>query len=145
MNKIIVDTNILFSAILKVDSIISKILIENNEKYIFLTPDFTLIEINKHKEKLIKLADYNHIEYDEIYHLIFCNVIVLNNNIIPNQIFKDAKDICIDIDINDSIYVAYSLYFNAKLWTGDKKLISGLRRKNIEITIDTNEILRNIL
>ena len=140
MDSIIVDTNILFSAILKIDSIISKIIIENN-KFTFYTPDFSIDELNKHKDKLIKLAKYEQHEYDEIYNIIFRRVIILNNNIIPNKIIVKAREYCKNIDEKDTIFVAYALFFNSKLWTGDKKLITGLKNQNLDITIDTYELL----
>ncbi len=140
MLSLVVDTNLLFSAILKLESIISKIIIHNENRFTLYTPDYTLFEIQKHKSKLIKLSNYSEEEYDEIYNLIFHRVIVLNNNIIPNKYFKLAEEYCVDIDINDSIYVAYALYFNSKLWTGDKKLINGLKDKGLDITIDTTKL-----
>ena len=140
MDSIIVDTNILFSAILKIDSIISKIIIENN-KFTFYTPDFSIDELNKHKDKLIKLAKYEQHEYDEIYNIIFHRVIILNNNIIPNKIFIKANEYCKNIDEKDTIFVAYALFFNSKLWTGDKKLITGLKEKGFSQIIETKEML----
>lgn len=140
MLSIIVDANILFSAILKIESNISKLIIDNDDMFTFYTPDFTLHEINKHKAKLIKIANISEEEYNEIYDIIFHRVIIINNNIIPNKYFQLAYEYCKDIDPNDSIYVAYALYFNSFLWTGDKKLINGLKDKNINITITYNEL-----
>lgn len=144
MDSIIVDTNILFSAILNIDSIISKIIIENN-KFTFYTPDFSIDELNKHKNKLIKLTRYEEHEYNEIYNIIFHRVIILNNNIIPNKYFINAREYCKNIDEKDTIFVAYALFFNSKLWTGDKKLINGLKNQNLNITIETSELLNKFI
>jgi predicted nucleic acid-binding protein len=49
-----------------------------------------------------------------------------------------------EIDIDDYSYIAFSLSFNAPLWTGDKKLIEHLKSKNFELVIDTNSLIELI-
>jgi predicted nucleic acid-binding protein len=44
------------------------------------------------------------------------------------------------IDENDALFVALTNHLNAKLWTGDKKLISDLINKGYTRTISTNEL-----
>jgi len=46
-----------------------------------------------------------------------------------------------DIDIKDLPFVALSLYLDAKILTGDKKLINGLKSKGFENIIELKEIL----
>lgn len=56
-----------------------------------------------------------------------------------------AVDLVQSIDPDDMPHVALAKYLNAKLWTGDKALIQGLREKGYEDVIDTNNLwdLRN--
>jgi predicted nucleic acid-binding protein len=50
--KVVVDTNILFSAFLSVNSKYRDLLFD--EKYEFYSPNFVFLEIFKHKEKILK-------------------------------------------------------------------------------------------
>ncbi|MBE0425847.1 MAG: hypothetical protein IBX72_04265 [Nitrospirae bacterium] len=50
--KVVVDTNILFSAFLSENSQYRDLLFD--EKYEFYSPNFVFLEIFKHKEKILK-------------------------------------------------------------------------------------------
>jgi predicted nucleic acid-binding protein len=45
-----------------------------------------------------------------------------------------------DIDINDVQYVAYAKQFKCKIWSGDKKLIKGLKAKGFTNILTTDEL-----
>jgi predicted nucleic acid-binding protein len=51
-----------------------------------------------------------------------------------------AEGIVGDIDIDDTKFVALAEHAKAKLWTGDKKLILGLAKKNWKRLIATDEL-----
>lgn len=46
---------------------------------------------------------------------------------ISPKIRNTAFDLCKNVDPKDSPFLALSLHYNCPLWTGDKKLISGLQ------------------
>jgi len=52
MDKIIVDSNILFSAILNLNSNICQVLINGKEHFHFYAPKYARTELFKHKEKI---------------------------------------------------------------------------------------------
>lgn len=42
----------------------------------------------------------------------------------------------------DIPFIVLSLALNSPLWTGDKKLVSGLKKKNIDWLLNTKDILK---
>lgn len=59
---------------------------------------------------------------------------------IPKKLVIQAVEIVRDIDPNDAAYVALHLHEGHKIWTGDKALISGLKRKGYDICITTPQL-----
>ena len=60
-NSVVVDTNLIFSALIPKASMIREILIESN--LTFYSPNFLITEIYKHKDKLIKNSKLNEPEF----------------------------------------------------------------------------------
>ncbi len=119
MTKIIVDTNIVFSALLNTNSRIGQILISGKNHFDFYSPAYVRFEIFKHKEKI--------------------------KSIIPTEIYKNAELLCQDIDIDDTIFVAVSNFTTGILWTGDLKLLNGLIKKGYKNLIKTDELYQLFL
>jgi predicted nucleic acid-binding protein len=51
-----------------------------------------------------------------------------------------AEKLVADIDPKDTVYLAYSKQFRCKIWSGDKKLIVGLKKKGFKNFISTEEL-----
>lgn len=145
MTKIIVDTNIVFSALLNINSRIGQILINGKSHYDFYSPQYVKFEIFEHKKKIKSIGKLTDNEFLEIYGLLLKNITVLNHSIIPAEIYKDAELICKDIDIDDTIFVAVSNFTNGILWTGDIKLLNGLKKKGFKNFIKTNDLFQDFL
>jgi len=73
--------------------------------------------------------------------LIFNEVTFISEEQIPEKHLKFALNLLKDIDSQDVIFIALTEYFNSKLWTGDKKLIHGLRTKNYRNLLTTGEMV----
>ena len=78
MIKIIVDTNIVFSALLNTNSKIGQILINGKNHFDFYAPAYVRFEIFKHKEKIKSIGKLTDDEFLEIYSLILKNITILN-------------------------------------------------------------------
>lgn len=118
--KIIVDTNILYSSLLKYESPIRQHLLDSNDK--FYTPSFAIVEIFKHKERILENSRLTEENLLELLHKIFNRVKIINEDIISNDSWKIAYNLCKDVDLNDIPFVAAAIELDGKLWSGDKKL-----------------------
>ena len=145
MNKIIIDTNILFSALLNIDSRIGQILINGKRYYNFYAPEYIREEIIEHKDKIKTIAKLSDDDFIELYELILRNITILNHTLIPTNIYKKAENLCETIDLDDTIFVAVAEFTRGKLWTGDKKLLNRLPEKGYKRLIKTEEIYRDFI
>lgn len=138
--KIIVDTNIVFSAILNTDSRIVQILIYENPKLQFYSCDYLQTEILKHRDKLLKLTRLSDEELSELERYITSNITFINQHLLPQQLVEATHIQLQNIDPFDVPFVALAKHLNAKLWTGDKKFYNPLKEQNFQNIISTLEL-----
>jgi predicted nucleic acid-binding protein len=138
--KVIVDANIVFSALLTSQGKIADIL-TNPLSVELIAPEFLRQEIDKHKLKISRLTGLNSKEIQEMEYLITQHIQFFSESIIKPSIWPVAEKITEKVDLNDTPYVAFSKHFKCKIWTGDKKLIHGLTKKGFANFITTDEIL----
>ncbi len=143
--RIIVDTNIVFSAVLNTNSRISKGLLQQPSTFNFYTTKQLLIEIEKHRGKLLKLSSYSDLELSRVIAFVTSKINFINVQLIPSEIYQNAKDLTNDVDEDDTDFVTLAEHLNAKLWTGDKVLIKGLTQKGWNKFISTNELFQIFL
>lgn len=115
MTKLIIDSNIIFSAILNVNSRIGQILITGEDFYEFYAPKYLRDEIWEHQQKIKKIGQLTTEEFQEVYELVLKNVRILNHSIVSKEKYRDAFELCKNIDPADSIFVAFSLFLNSKI------------------------------
>ncbi len=129
MKVVIVDLNKIFSALLKASPIRTLLLSANHR---FIAPNYVIVELF---EKYPRIVQYSTHTVEEI--IVILNQLVRNIEFIPENVisisnYKIAYDLCKDIDLKDLAYVALTLEWNGELYTGDKKLINGLRAKGFD-------------
>lgn len=145
MTKLIVDSNIIFSAILNVNSRIGQIILTSGSAYDFYAPKYVRDELWNHQEKLKKIAKLDDKDFLEVYELILKNITILDHSIAGKTNYKKAFELCKDVDLDDIPFVAFSLYLKCKLWTGDKKLIKGLKEKGYYKIVKTNDLFEEFV
>lgn len=145
MTKIIVDTNIVFSALLNINSKIGQILIRGGNLYDFYAPKYIVSEISYHKGKIKSLGKLNEKSFIEVYRLVTKNITILNHSVIPLKSYISAEEICSSIDADDAIFIAFSQHLDAKIWSGDKKLISGLLKMGFDKVIMTEDLYNDFI
>lgn len=121
---VIVDSNIIFSSLLSHDSKFVPTLL--NEHIKFCAPSFLIVEIFKHKEKLLSFSRLSEKQLLEILHNFLDNIQFIPEKTISEMSLDFAFELCEGVDEKDIIFVALTIEYNGLLWTGDKKLINGL-------------------
>ena len=138
--RIVVDSNIVFSAILNSTSKIGRLILHPKSRLNFYSTHQLLEEIEVHKDKIKSLSGYTDEELERVVYLITHKIRLINIKLIPTEIFQKAENLTREVDIDDTEFVALAEHAKAKLWTGDKKLIRGLMKKNWNNTISTEEL-----
>jgi len=117
--NIILDSNVLFSALIK-DSITRKIILEYEGFFLF--PSYIFLEAEKHKKELLRKSKMKEEEFNELFGIILKKVLIVPVSVLyPYK--KEALKIIKDIDINDVLFVACALaYPNSIIWSDDKRL-----------------------
>ena len=114
--RLIVDTNVLISALLK-DSITREILLL--PFFDFYLPEFALDEINRHKERIVKISGLSVTEIDMILGVLLESVTIAPEEEISPHLTR-AKEIIGHIDPGDIPFVALALAFdNDGIWSND--------------------------
>ena len=143
--KIIVDTNIVFSAILNSQGKIGQLIINGSKFFTFYTVGMLKDEIGEHKDKILKISGFTNEQFVKSYETITKRITFLDEILISDKELIKALDLVEDIDENDALFVALTNHLNGKLWTGDKKLIAGLQRKGYPKTLSTDELYEQFL
>lgn len=138
--RIVVDTNIVFSAMLNTNSRISTVLLQPNGKLNFYSTEKLLFEIKEHSGKLKKLSGYSNKEFDCVFALFRQRIRFINIRLIPKKIYLDTLELTEDVDIDDTEFVALTEHITGRFWSGDKELIRGLKKKKWDRFIDTNTL-----
>lgn len=143
--KLIVDTNIVFSAILNSQSWIGQILLHPDDSLIFFSPLFLRKEILNHKQKIKQFTKLSEIEMEELIDLIYSKINFIDEKLIPKTILKTADELTREIDFDDAVFIALANHLNCKLWTGDKKLMNFLKMNGFKRIISTNELKSKLI
>lgn len=126
-NAVVIDTNLVFSALVPRASQIRDILFESNIN--FYSPNILISEIFKHKDKLLKSSKLTESEFDIYFNGIIERIKFIPTDFIGLDSRQKAYDLCFDVDIKDTPFVALSIDLAIPFWTGDKKLKDGLKQK----------------
>jgi predicted nucleic acid-binding protein len=136
---IITDSNILFSALCTPTGIVASIFKEKSNIQ-FLAPDYLILEIKKHIDKIVTIRVSSKKQILSEFTFLLSKITIIETENIPKKYIIDALEIVSDIDADDLFFVALNRYKKYKIWTSDKKLITGLQNKGYDICITTAQI-----
>lgn len=138
--KIIVDANIVFSGILNSNGKIGDLLI-NSEKYFnFIAPKFLRYEVRGKYEKLQSISGLTIDQIQEAEYQVCKDITFISEEQIDNKFWIEAYELVKNVDGDDAPYVAYAKQFRCKIWSGDKKLIRGLKANGFVNIFTTDEL-----
>ncbi|MBT4191822.1 MAG: hypothetical protein HOE11_00790 [Candidatus Diapherotrites archaeon] len=135
--RIIVDTNIILSALIKQGKTRT---ILTNPLHEFYTIEFAIKEIRKYKKLVVKKSGLTEEEFEIILSLTMDNIKIIEKKRIKQKI-KEAKRLIEKTDPKDVPILASALSIpNDGLWSDDKHL----KKQNKAKTYNTKEIIEMI-
>lgn len=143
--RVVVDTNIVFSAILNTNSKLGRILLFSPKQVNFYSTEQLLNEIEEHKDKILNLSGYSPEELTRIIQLITRKIRFINVRIISKNAFNIAENLTHDVDIDDTEFIALTEHLKGQFWSGDKALIRGLLKKKWNKFITTDQLYSKLL
>lgn len=140
MMRVVVDANIVFSAMLNVNGKIGDLLINSAGIFRFVAPDFLRTEIRSHYDKLMKISKLPLDNILEAEYQICQFITFISEEQIAADSWRVAADLVAGIDEKDLVYVAFAKQLSCKLWTGDRRLLRGLAAKNFHSVLTTDDL-----
>lgn len=136
--KIVVDSNIIFSALISGKEIYIDIFKMND---IFI-PDIVISELNKYEARIIKKTRLKKNEFRTFIQMLFEEITVIPKFAISPENWQKAYNICCDIDEKDTPFVALSLEFKVPLCTNDKTLREKLKEKGFDNLVTIEKLMK---
>ncbi|MEM8896362.1 MAG: PIN domain-containing protein, partial [Bacteroidota bacterium] len=137
--KLVVDTNIVFSALINTNNRMVEILLHPENRIKFYAPYLLKEEITRYQEKLAASSKLSSPTLTEVSEKIIDKLVFISEDLISTESWNQAFKLVSKIDQNDTPFVALAIDLNCQLWTGDKKLAQGLQN-NSHLVITTAEL-----
>ncbi len=138
--KLVVDTNIVFSAILNQKSRIGQILMLSHPSMRLYSCSYLKYELQNYHQKLADLTEKPISDIVQIEELVTKKIRFIDAEMIEDEYLQEALGLTHDVDEDDLLFVALALRIKGRLWTGDKKLEKGLIAKGFDRVITTQHI-----
>jgi predicted nucleic acid-binding protein len=137
--KIVVDTNIIFSTLLNSNGTIGDLIFNSNRFFEFYSCSYIRFEIQKPWEKLKTISKLSDEQLEISYAQILSKIKFINEEIISVEIWLTSEQTTKNINLDDTNFVALTLFLKANLRTGDKILYNGL--KGFKKILNSNDLL----
>ena len=134
--KVVVDTNVFFSLLLRRDTVQRRRFLTDSARS-FFCPRFFLVELFKHKERIAKATELSGDELLECLYELLAHIQFIEEGGIPMGTWIEARRLCRDVDLKDTPFVALTLHLDGQLWTADGELQSALRAKGFDRFFET--------
>ena len=130
-SAVAVDTNIVFSALLREQSRFSEIILRSDHE--FYVCESVLVEIFRHKERILRSSRLGEADLAGLYHVLLRRLNIYKEERIAPEHWTRAHTLCCDVDETDTPHVALTLQLGGVLWTGDRSLPEGLEARGFTL------------
>ena len=141
MRTLVVDANVVMSALITAGGKAASMLLQPPAGVRLVSCHFLQIELFKHKNRIEFFSGLAEEELLELLYELLSGVEFINEAYVPFACWQQAHRLLLDVDPNDTPYVALAIHLDAHLWTGDRKLIEGLAAKGFVNCASTAEVL----
>lgn len=125
---VVIDANRIFSELIAANHQLRRAF-TSLPKTRFICPKYVFVEVFKHKERIADASGLSEPELLSLLHSILERIEFIDEDSIRLGSWTESWRLCRDVDENDTAYVALALDQDAELWTGDRELEAGLRKK----------------
>lgn len=137
MKAFVVDTNIIFSSLLK-DSSTRKIIL--SDIFDLFVPEFLFTEIKKYEEIILRKSGMKKDNFELLLLLLQSHIAVIPLSTFYGYL-KEAEEEMENIDIKDAPFIALALKLKLPVWSND---LHFKKQKKVE-AYTTDEIITNFL
>lgn len=141
------DANIIISALIHPAGKEASLIFDYAHIVDFAAPDFIYNEILPKRNKIIAGSHHTENTLDESLQLIIDKISVFSVEKYETAVLNFAAVLTFSIDKKDTQYIALTIFLEGLLWTGDLKLLRGLKRKgftHIITTLDFVQIIKGL-
>jgi len=131
LTPVVVDTNILFSALLSADGRQRGVLLGARDAH-FYCCRFSIVELFKHKQKLLDLSRLDEGDILECLRILLARLTFHDEMSLSRASVAEAARLCAEVDPKDTPFVALTIELGGRLWTGDCVLVRGLRARGFD-------------
>ncbi len=108
--KIVIDSNIVFSAILNSQGKIAQLIINGSNYFSFFSINLLKKEILNHKHKLLSISGLTETQFESSFSHITSRIKFVDEILISDQDLERATKLTRDIDENDILFVFGNSY-----------------------------------
>ncbi len=137
---IVVDANILFSALITPSGRLATILSNIQHPAQLVSGHYLIEELSRHHDKIVRYAKASDQDVNELKRLYLNNILLFDEAIISEKNWLEAEAMTADVDHFDVSYVALTLQTGGVLWTRDKKLSNHLRSVGFNHVMNSVEL-----
>lgn len=145
MNLYVVDTNLIFSAIVWPDSAIGKFF-SNSEGFNIrlFAPSKLIEELARHAAKMIELSNSDAEAIAGRQQVFLANITIVPDTAIPVTTYFSVLPLVRNVDVDDIAFVALTEELDGLLVTGDRALFEGLRAKGYNKVISFKDLVERL-
>ena len=126
--RVVVDANRIFSELISANQRLRQVFASGPDIE-FYCPRYVVVELFKHKERIVAATALEEPALLALLHTLLHRIRFFDEDAISIGSWTEAWRLCRDVDENDVAYLALTLELDGDLWTGDRELETGLRKK----------------